>query len=681
MKKITVALLVSAVTQFANAELAITQVLPFQKDDGTELRIVFNGIPVLPKSYQLDNPSRLLLDFDGIENKVVNDNVIVNTTEASNVTFQKNQKLSRLVVGLKDFGEFTTRTEGNTLILKINANQPGFKGSTIDQIKPANQASRLEDITFSARGGEEGLVKLNLSGRTMPVDVKQQGNKIIVRLVGVKVPTHLIRRLNVNDFSTPVQQVEAFNEGNTGVVVIQAANDFDYVTYHADEQFTISVKPQQLKNTALTTSSQNYSGKKISLDFQDIEVRRVLQLLAEFTEMNIVAADSVQGNITIRLKDVPWDQALDIILKTKKLSKRHNGNVIWVAPVAELLKAEEDEAKAIDQNLILAPLKTEYIQLKYVKVSDVVKMLKDTKDTTNAMLGPRGSVVSDVRTNTLVLRDTASKINELTGMLSLLDVPMQQVVVEARVVRASDSFSKELGVKWGISGNSDEFYVSGDRESLQDLTDEDSTQYADLEDNINVDLGVTDAAGQITFGLLDFSNFMLDLELSASQAEGLTEVISTPKVMTADKQKAVIKSGVEIPYQTTSTSGSTTATSTEFKDAVLMLEVTPSITPDGKVQMQLNITKDAQNGYAENGEALISTNEIVTNVLVGNGETVVLGGVFEDVTEHSVTKIPFFGDLPFIGRFFRNTSNSKSKEELLIFVTPRIVNDISDTNR
>jgi type IV pilus assembly protein PilQ len=694
MKRVAMSVVLCGLMQLCNAQIALTKVIPAQTEEGTELRLFFNGIPVQPKAYKLDHPSRLVLDFEGVKNDISSTNLEVNSSEASSLSFESDAQRSRIVVNLKDYGAFTTRSEGNTLIFKISA-------QTHDSIDLASnvqsftaQAQGLSDIGFARGKQGEGLVNLSLLSAQTPVDVQQQGSKIVIRFLGSKIPTHLARRLNVNDFATPVSSIDAYNEGGNGVVVIQPVGSYEYMAYQTENQLTISVKAPAQKNTTAQRSQQNYSGKKISLDFQDIEVRRVLQLLADFTDTNIVAADSVQGNITVHLKDVPWDQALDIILKTKKLDKRRNGQVIWIAPVTELIKADEDEAKALAQSNKLAPIQTDYIQLKYAKVLDIEKLITDRKQVSTSgsssssndelsgnMLSPRGSVSSDVRTNTLIINDTAVKIDEIRKMVDLLDISVKQVMVEARVVRASDTFSKDLGVKWGIASKNDDFYVAGDRSSLSQLNDSDTTQYSDLDDNVNVDLGVENAAGQITFGLIDFSDFMLDLELSASQAEGLTEVISTPKVMTADKQKAWIKSGVEIPYQTTSTSGSTTATTTEFKDAVLLLEVTPSITPDGKVLMQLNITKDAQDGYAQNGEALISTNEIVTNVLVGNGETVVLGGVFEDTTSNTVTKIPFLGDLPYIGRFFRNTSKSKEKEELLIFVTPRIVNDMSATNR
>ena len=417
----------------------------------------------------------------------------------------------------------------------------------------------------------------------------------------------------------------------------------------------------------------------------------------------MVAADTVQGNITLRLKDVPWDQALDIILKTKNLDKRRNGSVIWIAPVAELIKSEDEEAKAIAQSIKLAPIQTEYIQLSYAKVADVLKLLQDSRNGKNAgnnngnnnadnlalesLLSSRGSVVADTRTNTLIINDTSQNIDKVRKMIDLLDVSVKQVMIEARIVRATTDFTKEMGVKWGILSQgitkNNDLLVGGSDTTLWDLKtpDDDGKYTITRPDNLNVDLGVTGAgASKIAFGLISLSDFMLDLELSALQADGYGEVISTPKVLTADKQKAKVSSGQQIPYQTTSTAGGAATATTEFKDALLSLDVTPSITPDGKVQMDLLITSDSPAGTAPNGEIILNKNEISTNVLVDNGETVVLGGIFEQQNSKSQTKVPFFGDIPYVGRLFRKDAKTESKRELLIFVTPRIVNDSQTRN-
>lgn len=683
-----------AVMQVTSAQVSMTNIVPTQiAGQGTEIRVMFNGLPPQPQAYQLENPSRLILDFNKAQQTLTQSKVAIGTNEASSVDVSSDDQRSRLTVNLKDAGAFTTRIEGNTFILKINSAQAAIKPLSTNTMQPQG----VSNIGFQRGGQGEGLIVIDLLGSNTPVDVQQQGSKVVVRTLGSKIPTHLAKRLNVNDFATPVSTIESYNEKGNGVITIQSTGSYEYMAYQAENKLTISLKRPQDKNVSSSSKPSNYSGNKLSLDFQDIEVRRVLQLLADFTGINMVAADSVQGNITLRLKDVPWDQALDIILKTKNLDKRRNGNVIWIAPVAELIKAEDDEAKALAQTIKLAPIQTDYIRLSYAKAIDVLKLIEDTRDgkgavanrTTNSdslalesLLSSRGSAVADTRTNTLIVNDTAQNIDKIRKMIELLDVQVKQVMVEARIVRASTSFTKELGVKWGIlsqgvnSNNS--LLVGGSDTTLWNLREPDDKGKYTIErpDNLNVDLGVTSAgASSIAFSLISMSDFMLDLELSALQADGYGEVISTPKVMTADKQTAKVATGQQVPYQTTVTSGAGATATTSFKDALLSLDVTPSITPDGKIQMKLDISKDSVAGEAPNGELILNKNNINTNVLVNNGETVILGGVFEQTTSNSQTKVPFFGDIPVLGHLFRKDVKSDDKQELLIFVTPRIVND------
>ena len=701
LRQFSMAAVSIAVMQAAAAQVTMTNVVPMQlPGQGTEIRVMFNGLPPQPQAYQLESPSRLVLDFNDTKQGLTQAAIPVSTSEASAVNVASDAQRSRLTVNLNNKSTFTTRVEGNTFILKINsANQ----SNTLENFAPvtAKSAQGVSDIGFQRGSKGEGQVSINLAGVNTPVDVQQQGSKVVVRVLGNKIPTHLIRRLNVNDFATPVSTIDAHNDGNNGVITIQSTGSYEYMAYQAEDKLTVSLKRPEDTRPNKPSSSQTYTGKKISLDFQDIEVRRVLQLLADFTGVNMVAADSVQGNITLRLKDVPWDQALDIILKTKNLDKRRSGDVIWIAPVPELIKSEEDEAKAIAQSIKLAPIQTEYIQLSYAKVADVLKLLEDSRNVKNAqtngttntdslalesLLSSRGSAVADTRTNTLIINDTAQNIDKVRKMVDLLDVSVKQVMIEARIVRASTGFSKEMGVKWGILSQgvprNNDLLVGGSDQSLWDLKtpDDDGKITVTRPDNLNVDLGVANAAGKIAFGLISLSDFMLDLELSALQADGYGEVISTPKVMTADKQKAKVSSGQQIPYTTTTNSAAGSTATTEFKDALLSLDVTPSITPDGKVQMQLNITSDSRGDTAPNGEVILNKNEINTNVLVDNGETVVLGGIFEQETQNTTTKVPFFGDLPYIGRLFRNDAKVENKRELLIFVTPRIINDSRSRN-
>jgi len=690
-----------AVMQAASAQVSMTNVVPMQiPGQGTEIRVMFNGLPPQPQAYQLESPSRLILDFDKAQQNLKQSSIAVATKEASSVDVTSDAQRARLTVNLADAGAFTTRVEGNTFILKINSTNP------VIPVQPVVQQNTqgITNIGFQRGAKGEGQVVIDLASGNTPVDVQQQGTKVIVRALGSKIPAHLTRRLNVNDFATPVSTVDAVNQNGSGVITIQTSDSYEYMAYQTDNKLTISLKRPEEKNPLRPKAVQHYTGKKISLDFQDIEVRRVLQLLADFTDINMVAADSVQGNITLRLKEVPWDQALDIVLKTKNLDKRRNGNVIWIAPVSELIKAEEEEAKALAQSVKLAPIQTEYMQLSYAKAADIEKLITQNKGASSAgsntgstsgddkesLLSSRGSISIDARTNTLIVNDTQPFIDKIRNMVDLLDVQVKQVMVEARIVRASTEFTKEIGVKWGILSqgitNNNNLLVGGSDTTLWDLRDPQESDLGgytyDIQrpDNLNVDLGVANPAGRIAFGLISLSDFMLDLELSALQADGYGEVISTPKVLTADKQAAKVSSGTQIPYQSSEGGGANAVSTTEFIDATLSLDVTPSITPDGKVQMLLNITSDTPGNPTPTGQLTINKNQISTNVLVDNGETVVLGGIFEQETRNGQTKVPFLGDIPYLGHLFRRDLKSDNKRELLIFVTPRIVNDSVSRN-
>lgn len=704
-RQFSMAAVAIAISQVASAQVGITNIVPMNLgDQGTEIRVMFNGLPPQPQAYQLEQPARLILDFDKAQQNLKQTSIPVSTNEASSINVAADDQRARLIVNLKDSGAFTTRVEGNTFVLKINSAKPALITNPTVATRQVQQG--VSNIGFQRGNQGEGLVVIDLLGGNTPVDVQQQGSKIVVRTLGNKIPTHLARRLNTNDFATPVASIDAYNDKGNGVITIQSAGSYEYMAYQAENKLTISLKRPEDKSPN-KAKPQTYTGNKISLDFQDIEVRRVLQLLADFTGINMVAADTVQGNITLRLKDVPWDQALDIVLKTKNLDKRRNGNVIWIAPVTELIKAEEDEAKAIAQSIKLAPIQSEYIQLSYAKAADILKLIEESRDgkgavsnrTANSdslalesLLSPRGSAVADTRTNTLIVNDTAQNIDKVRKMIDLLDVSVKQVMIEARIVRASTDFTKEMGVKWGILSqgitSNNDLLVGGSDTTLWNLrdpekdTDTGGWKYEiERPDNLNVNLGaVTPGASRIAFGLISLSDFMLDLELSAVQADGYGEVISTPKVLTADKQAAKIESGTQIPYSSSTGGGANAVPKTEFINATLSLDVTPSITPEGKVMMKLNITKDSPGNPTPTGQLTINKNTIDTNVVVDNGETVVLGGIFEQENINSQTKVPFLGDLPYVGKLFRRESKQDNKRELLIFVTPRIVNDTLTRN-
>lgn len=755
-----------AVSSSAHAEQRINNVSVVQTAPAvTQMRLGFAGKPVLPAAYQLDNPSRLVLDFEKVQNGLASRFNEYNVGMIKDVTTLNSDNTTRLIVGLKQAGNYTTAIEGNDLLLTISdpsrpvvnqvvTNDPvqdvlnGNAGITttavvtpivetssvaaapirttatsstvnktqvpadtmVVRVNPllspqlaASQVSKqysydgLTAVNFTAGNDGGGNVSIALANEAIPVDVQRQGNKLVVRLTGSTVPRNLLRRLNVN--SGLVDSIDTKNQGQNGVITINVKEDYEYQAYQSGNQLNINIrKPELLREPTL--EEKVYSGEALSMEFQDVEIRSVLDILAQFTDMNIVASDSVAGNITLRLINVPWDQALDIILKSKNLGKRENGNVILVAPSTELAEQEARELEAQQAVESYAPLRTEYIRLSYAKAADVLTLISqgsgssggsgtgNTNSTdNNTLLSNRGTVTVDERTNTLIIKDVAESIENIHKLIGKIDIPVRQVMIEARIVSATDSFSKEIGVRWGIlsngAANNRNLLVGGSNQTLWDLKDFDvetttvngqTVSYPKYDisrpDNLNVDLGVANPAGSIAFGLLSMSDVMLDLELSALQADNRGEVISTPKILTADKQTAKVSSGTQIPYQEASASGATT---TSFKEAALSLEATPNITPDGKIGLQLVITNGTPTII--NNQVAIAEDSISTNVIVEDGQTIVLGGVFKNRTSNEVSKVPFLGDLPYVGRAFRKDVRNNSKEELLIFVTPKLIND------
>ena len=578
----------------------------------------------------------------------------------------------------------------NTMVVKVNP----LLNPAAAVVQQYNYDG-LAAINFNGTSNGGGNVSINLVNDSIPVDVQRMGDELVIRLTGATIPSRLQKQMTVGNGL--VRDVIATNQGRNGVIRITMTGDYDYRAFQTGNQLNININPpKRLREPTL--EERTYSGAPLSLEFQDVSVRTILEVLAQHTNTNIVASDSVSGNITLRLINVPWDQALDIILKSKNLDKRVNGNVIWVAPAAELAKQEADELKAQQEKKVLDPLRTEYIRLNYAKAENVRTLIEAGRATSDrssgntSLLTDRGTVTIDTRTNTLIVKDTAETISNIRDLISKIDIAVKQVMIEARIVSATDTFSKELGVKWGILsqgvhsnrnllvGGSEQTIWDLKKYSMQSMTVNGQTvDYPSYTitrpDNLSVNLGAANPAGQIAFGLLSISDLLLDLELSAMQADNKGEVISSPKVLTADKQTARIMSGTQIPYQEASASG---ATSTSFVEAALSLEVTPNITPEGRIGMDLSI----ENGSPTivNGATAVSKDSIKTNVVVDDGQTVVLGGVFKNTLGNDVTKIPFLGDLPYVDRFFKRTSKSNNKQELLIFVTPKLVNDTGRVN-
>ena len=596
-------------------------------------------------------------------------------------------------VNLTNLVPYTTRIEDNTLYVLVGGGEAGL-GEAYSQpataaLEPAASdtparpaESTIMGIDFRRGEQGEGRIIIQMSDRKVPVDVTSEGGAIKVKIEDTRLPERLRRRLDVGDFATPVRIIDAVQNGNDVEFSIVPTGEYDYLAYQADDTLTVNVRELTREDLAARQDDVfRFKGEKLSLNFQDIEVRSVLQLIADFTDLNLVASDTVQGRITLRLKNVPWDQALDLILKTKGLDKRQDGNVLLVAPAAEIAAREKLQLENQKQIAELAPLRTEFIRVRYASATELFDLFKrGDEESGESVLSARGSVIVDERTNSIILTDTSDKLESFRRILAQLDVPVRQVLIEARIVSATANFSESLGVRWGGAGtesvDSSFGIVSGSLDSLnsvtQDLASNSATTEVPFPEALAVDLGVADVgATRLGLGFVG-PGYLIDVELSALASEGEAEVVARPKVITADKQPATIESGVEIPFQEASSSG---ATSTSFKDAVLSLEVTPQITPDDRIIMDLRINQDSV-GQIFQGVPSINTNEINTQVLVENGQTVVLGGIFQTSTSQEVVKTPFLGDLPYVGRAFRRTIERDDRQELLVFITPRIVEDV-----
>lgn len=652
--------------------------------DRTEIRMEFDGAPPNPNGYTIEQPARIVLDLPGVTSSLDEKHHDLGIGNARRVSVISTKDRTRAIVNLTQLVGYETDVRGNTLYVLVGGGAavgepaPQQHASADDQrIYSSSGSSSIEGVDFRRGKNGEGRVIFTLSNPKVPVDVSSDGGKIRVEVRNTNLPQNLQRRLDVTDFATPVQIVDALQEGAHTVFTIAATGDYDYLAYQADDTMSIDITPLTPDEMEERQDIFKYTGEKLSLNFQDIEVRSVLQLIADFTDLNLVASDTVSGRITLRLKNVPWDQALELILKTKGLDQRQVGNVLLVAPAAEIAAREKLELENQKQISELAPLRTEFIQIRYASASELFNLF-DSSGSNGSIMSDRGSVIVDERTNAIILTDTADRLEEFRRVISQLDIPVRQVLIEARIVTANATFSEQLGIAWGGGGidqdGNDAIRFGGSQETLTELRDivpgnniSDITTPGDLV----VDLGVTQA-GATSIGVgLTSGEFLIDLELSALATDGHAEVVARPKVITADKSPAVIESGVEIPYQEATSSG---ATSTSFKDAVLSLEVTPQITPDDRIIMELNVKQDTV-GQVFNGVPSINTNEIQTEVLVDNGQTVVLGGIFSTDKNISTTKTPFLGDLPYVGRLFKRTIERDDKQELLIFITPRIVAD------
>jgi type IV pilus assembly protein PilQ len=664
--------------------------------DRVELKLSFDEPIQAPRGYTIEQPARIALDLPGVSNKLGAKNRELGVGNARSVTVVEAKDRTRLIINLTNLAPYSTRVEGSNLYVLVGegANR-GVAAQPMATVTPvavapaakvyAPQRKAISDIDFQRGEQGEGNVVITLSDASVSPDIQEQGGKIRLDFAKTQLPEALRVRLDVKDFATPVQFVSATGAADRASIIIEPSGLYDYLAYQTDNKLTLSIKPlTEDEAEKRKTERFAYTGEKLSLNFQDIDVRSVLQLIADFTDLNLVASDTVQGNITLRLQNVPWDQALELVLKTKGLDKRQVGNVLLVAPADEIAARERQELESQKQIAELAPLRRELIQVNYAKAADMAKLFQSV---TSAEGGSdeRGSITVDDRTNSIIAYQTQDRLDELRRIVSQLDIPVRQVMIEARIVEANVDYDKALGVRWG--GN----FWSGDKWNAWGKDGRlgvGSSGQAETQSSVGrfpgaratplntpfVDLAAAGASSGVGIGFIT-DNVILDLQLSAMEKTGNGEIVSQPKVVTSDKETAKILKGAEVPYQEASSSGATT---TSFKEAALSLEVTPQITPDNRIIMEVKVTKDApdfSNAAASGGVPAINKNEVNAKVLVADGETIVIGGVFSNTQSKSVDKVPLLGDIPFIGRVFRRDVVKDSKSELLVFLTPRIMNN------
>ena len=655
-----------------------------------QLKLHMSGPAPEPLPFTIDKPARIAFDLPNTTLALASRRFDVRSGGGDTVLAAEANGRARLVVNVDSLMPYTTKVDGNDIVVTLGQ-QPGAdvgkpvatRAAAATASNPAERAIRTIDFRRGSDG--TGRVIVQLTDPRTPVNVRQEGQQIVVDFAGTAMPKNLMRRYDVQDFATPVQTVDAVRVDGSSRLVISSQGDFEQLAYQSDNQYTVEIKASS-KRTAGAEEKKEYTGERLTLNFQDIDVRSVLQLLADTSGQNIVVSDSVAGNLTLRLQNVPWDQALDIVLRTKGLDKRRQDNVIIIGPTEELATREKAELAAHKEVQELSPTHTEFMQVNYAKVSDLAKLIK-TANAKDSMLSPRGSLSVDERTNTLLVQDTTDKLSDIRRLVQTLDVPVKQVLIEARIVIVSDTFERDLGARFGVStaqqnGPGGLLAVTGNgagaNQILSTGTGAASLTGTTLDNRYQVNTPAANTNGSIGISLLGGS-YLVDLELSAAQNEGKSEIISSPRVITANQKQATISQGVEIPYQESASSGATT---TQFKDAVLKLKVTPLITPDNRVILDLDVSDDAvgQQVTSATGGSVpsIDTREIITQLLVNDVQTVVLGGILETTRAHSADKVPFFGDIPFIGALFRSTIDTNNKTELLIFITPKILREGSN---
>jgi type IV pilus assembly protein PilQ len=638
-----------------------------------------------PAGFTINNPPRIAFDFPNTGNALGKNTQEVGDGDLRNMNIVQAGDRTRLVMNLAKPLGYDTKIDGKNVIITLQTAATDTAAAPVTshfaEAKTDDTRHSLRDVSFRRGPNGEGRIIIDLSDSSVGIDLRQQGKNLIIDFMNTALPKNLERRLDVVDFATPVQTIDAFMQGGNSRVAIEPKGLWEHSAYQTDNRFTIEIKPIVEDPTKLIQGSRaGYTGEKLSLNFQNVEVRAVLQVIADFTGFNFITSDTVGGNLTLRLKDVPWDQALDIILQTKGLDMRKNGNVVWIAPRDELATKEKLALEAQAQISDIEPLRTESFQLNYQK-ADALQALLANKD--QRILSKRGSAVTDPRTNTLFVQDTPARLEQVRALVRKVDVPVRQVLIESRIVEASDTFSRNLGARFGIfdrhvgdnvtGQGAQKYTIGGSLDATGFFTTQVISPIPTLNQSLGVVLPAQGLAGRTpgAFSMILFNDAMsrfLNMEVTALQADGKGKIISSPRVVTADQVEATIEQGTEIPYQQATSSG---ATSVSFKKATLSLKVKPQITPDDNIIMSLNVHKDSPD-FSSNPPS-INTKQIVTEVLVQNGGTVVIGGIYTQTQNDQTTKIPVLGDLPYLGFLFRTNSKQDDRNELLIFISPRIM--------
>ena len=677
------------------------QSLPGQR---VELKLIMTGTAPEPLAFTIDDPARIALDLPDTTLGLTSRRRDVNLGPLDTILTAEANGRTRVVLNLDAMVAYETRASGNTVTITLgdgngySAETTQFASNVAAQQSYASSGDRsITGVDFRRTRDGGGRVVVNLTDPSTPVDIRQEGGRVVAVFKDTNLPATLMRRLDVMDFATPVTTVDTLRTNLDTRIVISADGKYEQLAYQSDNEFTIEINPdvtEAEEGSNLFSETKEYEGQRLTLNFQDIETRAVLQLLAETSGRNIVVSDTVQGNVTLRLRNVPWDQALDIVMTTKGLDMRQNGNVIIVAPAEEIAARETADLEAKQAIAELEPMYSEFLQVNYAKASDLAGLISGSGSDSNTMLSDRGSIAVDDRTNTLLVQDTAERLQDIRRMVSTLDVPIKQVLIESRIVVVNDDFSRDLGIRLGVtafnenssdgvtvisgSGNGTDTMVNSALNNLSDPANGSiyPIQVPQLNNRYNVSVPITNAAGRFALAVLE-SDYLVDLELTALEAEGRGEIVSTPRVITANQKEARIEQGVEIPYQQSASSGATTI---QFKKAVLSLTVTPQITPDNNIIMDLLVHKDNVGDIISTGGLggtvpSIDTRAVETQVLVADGQTVVLGGIYETERRETINKVPFLGDIPFLGNLFKSKQRLDNKAELLIFVTPRILEE------